>query len=619
MRALRAYRVLDTSPEAAYDALVRLAASICGTPIALVTLVDETRQWFKANVGMEGVSETPREWAFCDHAIRGRDVFEIPDARADERFAANPLVLGEPLIRFYAGAPLVTPDGDAVGTICVIDREPRALSEEQRVQMNLLARLVMEQLERRKRLTRLAEGLAQVGELTQAVLASPRPATAARALVDAVGSATGGTATLLRRAADNTYGGVNALDARPLPGGREALDATPFRLANAPADELALAIPGGGARPEFVLTVRYGNRRPDEGDRAALELVAASFAIAVRNVALYGESERRRVELLDARATQAELVARLARDVRGPVTSIVGFARLLEEDTRFPQDAREALAVVRASGERVGEIASDVDLLSRIELAAVEPQWQTVDVVALAAAAGAVVERGAAARVVGDPDLLGTALGRLVEDGRRPASPVHAHVEDLDEAVVLELTGTGASPAGESVAPTIGARLAARIVERHAGTFRAGGDAGAWWVRLTLPADPRRIQRGLRVLLVGAEAGDDAGDQLRALGFAVETVGNAAGLRRVLAASAVDVVVVPVPLVAWSGLERLPADLRRRVGLVALASPGQPAGDGWDATVAVPPLPGDLRAAIFAAATQARLRRAHDGPVPAAH
>ena len=619
MRALRAYGVLDTSPEAAYDALVRLAASIAGTPIALVTLIDERRQWFKANVGLEGFSETPREWAFCDHAIRGRDVFEIADAREDARFATNPLVVGEPLIRFYAGAPLVTPGGDAIGTICVIDREPRALTAVQRAQLALLAQLVIDELERRKRLARLAEGLAQVGELTQAVLASPRPATAARALVDAVGSATGGTAALLRRAADNTYGGVNALDARPLPGGRAALDGTPFRLANAPADELALAIPGAGARPEFVLTVRYGDRRPDEADRAALELVAASFAIAVRNVALYGESERRRVELLDARATQAELVARLARDVRGPVTSIVGFARLLEEDGRFPADAREALAVVRASGERVGEIASDIDLLSRIELAAVEPQWQIVDLAALAMAAGAVVERGAAARVIADPDLLGTALGRLVEDGRRPASPVRARIVDLDEAVALELSGTGASPAGETVAPSIGARLAARIVERHAGTFRAGGDAGAWWIRLTLPSDPRRIQRGLKVLLVGAEGGDDVGDQLRALGFVLETASSAPALRVALASSAVDVVVVPIALAVWMGVERLPPDLRRRVGFVAVAAAGQTPGSAWDAAVASPPLAGDLRSAIFAAAAKARLRRADDASSLPAH
>ena len=474
---------------------------------------------------------------------------------------------------------------------------------------------IVETRQEAARLARLAHGLAQVGDLTQAVLSSARPAAAVRALVEAIGSALGGTAALLRRAPDNTYGGVSALDARPLPGGREAVDGTPFRLANAPADEIALAVPGGGARPEYVLALRYGNRLPDEVDRAALELVASSFALAVRNVALYGESERRRVELLDARATQAELVARLARDVRGPVTSIVGFARLLEEDSRFPQDAREALAVVRASGERVGEIASDVDLLSRIELAAVEPQWQTVDVVALAVAAGAVVD-GAAARVVADPDLLGTALGRLVEDGRRAASPVRIRIEDLDEAVALELSGTGASPAGESVAPTIGARLAARIVERHAGTFRAGAGGGAWWIRLTLPSDPRRIQRGLRVLLVGAETGDETGDQMRALGFAVETVNSASGVRVALGASAADVLVVPVPLAVWTGVERLPHDVRRRVGLVALASAGQPAGDGWDVTVACPSLPGELRSAVFAAAAKARLRRADDGSAP---
>ena len=152
MRALRAYRVLDTPPEAAYDALVRLAASIAGTPIALVTLIDETRQWFKANVGMGGVTETPREWAFCDHAIRGRDVFEIADARADARFAANPLVLGEPLIRFYAGAPLVTPDGHAIGTICVLDRVPRGLAPRQIESLSALARQTVSQLELRRRL-----------------------------------------------------------------------------------------------------------------------------------------------------------------------------------------------------------------------------------------------------------------------------------------------------------------------------------------------------------------------------------------------------------------------------------------------------------------------------------
>ncbi|MEA2690117.1 MAG: hypothetical protein QOD51_2724, partial [Candidatus Eremiobacteraeota bacterium] len=353
MRALRAYRILDTEAEAVYDALVRLAASICRTPIALISLIDASRQWFKANYGLDGMTETPRASAFCDHAIRGRDVLEIPDARCDERFAANPLVVASPFVRFYAGAPLITPDGEAIGTICVLGLEPGGLEAAQRQQLALLAGLVIDELERRKQLLRLAGGLANVADLTQAVLASPRPATAVSALLQAVGAATGGNAQLLRRAEDGTYGVVRTLDQRPLPGGRAVLPQPPLRLEHASADELAVAIPGSTEHPELLLAARYRDHRPGETDRAALELVAAAFAIAVRNVALYAEAERRRLELHDARATQAELVARLARDVRGPVTSIVGFARLLEEDGRFPADAREALAVVRASGERV--------------------------------------------------------------------------------------------------------------------------------------------------------------------------------------------------------------------------------------------------------------------------
>ena len=617
MRALRAYRVLDTEAEAAYDSLVRLAASICGTPIALVSLIDASRQWFKANYGLDGVAETPRAWAFCDYAIRGHDVFEVADARSDERFSANPLVVADPLIRFYAGAPLITPDGDAIGTICVLNREPGALTATQREQLTLLARLVMDELERRKRLLRLAGGLAHVADLTQAVLASPRPATAVRALLDAVGAATGGSAALLRRAEDGTYGVVKTLDQRPLPGGRAVLGYEPLRLEHATPDELAIAIPGSGELPELLLAARYRDHRPGEADRAALELVAAAFAIAVRNVALYAEGERRRLELHDARATQAELVARLARDVRGPVTSIVGFARLLEEDGRFPADAREALAVVRASGERVGEIASDVDLLSRMELAAVEPQWRTIDPAALLASAGAVVDQRSVVRIVADPDLLATVLGRLVEDGGRPSAPVRARIEDLGEAVAIELSGTGASPAGEAAAlPTIGGRLAARIAERHGGTYRTGGSAGAWWVRLTLPADPRRTDRRLRVLLVGpGEGGDDLAEQLRSLDFGVETAGSASEVRDAALATA-DVVVFAAGRGAWAQREHLPPALRRRVGLVALSSGEQRAGDGWDATVRAPALPGDLGAAVYAAAAKARLRGSDDGVVP---
>jgi PAS domain S-box-containing protein len=128
---LRALAVLDTGPEPLFDAIVRTAAQICDTPIALISLIDEDRQWFKANLGLESTAQTPRAVAFCDHAIRERDVMEIDDATADPRFRDNPLVTGAPHIRFYAGAPITMSTGEAIGTVCVIDREPRHLDERQ--------------------------------------------------------------------------------------------------------------------------------------------------------------------------------------------------------------------------------------------------------------------------------------------------------------------------------------------------------------------------------------------------------------------------------------------------------------------------------------------------------
>src|SRR5687768_121480 len=115
LSALRRYKILDTSPEDAFDDLVHCAALICRTPIGLVSLVDATRQWFKARKGLD-VPELPRESAFCAHAIAGYDLLVVPDTHADPRFSDNPLVVGDPHIRFYAGAPIVTPEGHGLGT-----------------------------------------------------------------------------------------------------------------------------------------------------------------------------------------------------------------------------------------------------------------------------------------------------------------------------------------------------------------------------------------------------------------------------------------------------------------------------------------------------------------------
>lgn len=167
LRALRAYHILDTDPEQVFDDLTLLASQVCGTPIALITLVDEHRQWFKSKVGID-VQETARNISFCAHAIEQPGLFEVPDTLCDSRFRDNPMVVNDPHIRFYAGAPLLTRDGDPLGTICVVDSMPRTLSEGQSAALNALRRQAETQLELRRKLDELRlaiDGLEKLGSL----------------------------------------------------------------------------------------------------------------------------------------------------------------------------------------------------------------------------------------------------------------------------------------------------------------------------------------------------------------------------------------------------------------------------------------------------------------------
>ena len=156
LAALRRYAILDTPAEAEFDDLARMASYICGAPIALISLVDGNRQWFKSEIGL-GVSETTLDRSICRHAILGKELFVVSDTTQDERFRNNPLVTGEPRLRFYAGAPLESSEGQMLGTVCVLDRRARTLTEAQGQALQLLARQVMAMFELRLAARQLAQ------------------------------------------------------------------------------------------------------------------------------------------------------------------------------------------------------------------------------------------------------------------------------------------------------------------------------------------------------------------------------------------------------------------------------------------------------------------------------
>lgn len=160
LETLRRLEVLDTPEEHAFNVITELASFICGTPIAIISLIDAQRQWFKAKIGI-AAKETPREVAFCAHAIMQTDLFVVPDATQDARFVNNPLVTSEPQVRFYAGAPLVTRDQHILGTLCVIDRLPRELTSAQEEALRKLSQQVVTLLEMRRQIRELKKQLAE--------------------------------------------------------------------------------------------------------------------------------------------------------------------------------------------------------------------------------------------------------------------------------------------------------------------------------------------------------------------------------------------------------------------------------------------------------------------------
>lgn len=335
LAALLACRILDTEEEEDFEALTKLAAQICQTPIAAVSLVDHDRQWFKARVGLEA-RETPRDVAFCAHTIRQRDEFlVVSDASKDERFADNPLVTGDPRIRFYAGFPLDPGNGLALGALCVIDREPRELSDGQLDALRVLAKHASHLIDARRREAELIESQQRFQAL-------------ADGSDEGVAIVKGGVVIEVNHA-------LCRLTGRP-------------RAALLGIDPSVLVTPRERARvTERLREVAEDGPLTYESEVVRADGTVVPVRVTAKTVAHGGARARVSVirdlsKELHAERTQREFISVVSHELRTPLTSIHGSLRLLASGklTELTGKAQQLVRIASANAERLIQLTNDL-------------------------------------------------------------------------------------------------------------------------------------------------------------------------------------------------------------------------------------------------------------------
>lgn len=536
LRALRAYSILDTAPEEAFDDLARLAALICRTPIALVNMVDTDRVWSKSNIGFLA-KEVARANSFCDVAAEGKDVLTVSDSLEDRRFSRLPMVASDPRIRFYAGAPLLDPTGLAIGTLCVMDREPRQLSHDQLAALQTLARQVMTKLELRRNLTKAASSAEEQRRTTEALgvaeakyrsLVETAPAVVYLDELDDASSTlyiSPQIHQLLGYTPEEWIAdpGLWVRILHPADRGRATADQEEVYRTGAPWNEEYRMMARDGKVVwvhDLAVLVRDEAGRPLGWQGIWLDITGRKTAEEGLHEALV--RERAAVEHLShLDEVKNMLLHAVSHDLRAPITTMLASAVTLERDEQnlSPKERLELVRGLASSARRMHRIVTDLLDMDRLDQGIVTPARHMTDVGALAARVveelGFVAERPVS--VVAAPVTVavdGSKVERIVENllanasrHTPPGTQIWVRVEpyDLGVLIVVEDAGRGVPPdmrrkvfepflqgsPGEGPGLGMGLSLVARFAQLHAGRAwvedRPGGGAS---FRVYLPDGP---------------------------------------------------------------------------------------------------------------------------------
>ena len=516
--------VLDTLPQKAFDDITALASAICGTPIALISLVDRERQWFKSRVGLDAV-QTHREVAFCSHAIlRPDEVMVVEDAAQDPRFHDNPLVTDDPRIRFYAGAPIVTDDGFTLGTVCVIDRQSRQLDASQLQSLRSLSSLVVTLLEQERR--SIDERRKQAAEATrhnEYLTALTASGLDLMSFVDT---------DYVYRYVNKTYLTYWARDTRHIVGRKvaELVGDDVFRYTVKPHFDQALA----GHQVNYEATIDFlgvGQRHVEVTYLPARDDNGTITGVVVRThdihaLQLREDQLRETVAMLEHKTLEQErFIHIVSHDLREPINTINNFTSLLAGDNEpgLSETGRRYLAFVSAGGERMKTLLDDLLGFLHLERHAVVKRPVDLarllsevrdDLAATLSNTGGRVEFGHLPMVYGDPSLLRIALQNLVSNGLKftaegisPVVGVTASMEKDQLVIAVQDNGIGmASDQTDRIfemfqrlhtrkkyaGTGLGLSITRRIAELHDGRIAvtSAPDRGSCFT-LTLPLLPR--------------------------------------------------------------------------------------------------------------------------------